>query len=361
MRLKTFTAKSLPDAMARVRERLGADAVILDQQTLENGDVRIVAALEQRGEGGGAFRGEGGLDAFNALSAAFDYHGLPIGLTDRLMAAAGSVDADTPQLALAGGLDAVFAFGAPPAGPTAKPLLLMGPPGAGKTATAAKLAALARVRGNPATLITMDLGKAGGLAQVQAFAEALGAELRQARDADSLAHAVGGCADDHLVIVDTLGASPYDADALRETRDWVAAAGADGVLVLPAGGDPLESAEVAITYAEAGARQLVATKLDATRRLGGLLSAAHAAKLNLMGVGVSAAIGGGLRGLNPMQMARLVLPAEPDDDTSPPPGADPAGDPGVDTAVDPHPGGARPPTGGGDATERAMADSGGRP
>lgn len=330
MRLKTFTAQSLPDAMSRVRERLGPDAVILEQQNLDNGGVRVVAALEQQGDSSGAFTGEGGLDAFNALSAAFDYHGLPIGLTDRLMAAAGAVEADTPQLALAGGLDALFTFGAPPSGPTAKPLLLMGPPGAGKTATAAKLAALARVRGNPATLITMDLGKAGGLAQVQAFADALGAELRQARDADSLAHAVGGCAEDHLVIIDTLGASPYDADALREARDWVKAAGADGVLVLPAGGDPLESAEVAITYAETGARHLVTTKLDATRRLGGFLSAAHAGRLSLMGAGVSAAIGGGLRALNAMQMARLVLPADPDgDDTGPPPGADAGTDPEV--------------------------------
>ncbi|WP_051432143.1 hypothetical protein [Rhodovibrio salinarum] len=340
MRLKTFTAKSLPEAMTRVRERLGPDAVILEQQTLESGGVRVVAALEQRGETSGAFTGEGGLDAFNALSAAFDYHGLPIGLTDRLMAAAGSVDADTPQLALAGGLDAVFTFGAPPSGPTAKPLLLIGPPGAGKTATAAKLAALARVRGNPATLITMDLGKAGGMAQVQAFTDALGAELRQARDADSLAHAVGGCADDHLVIIDTLGASPYDADALRETADWIAAAGADGVLVLPAGGDPLESAEVAITYADLGARHLIATRLDATRRLGGLLSAAHAGRLSLMGAGISAAIGGGLRALNPMQMARLVLPAEPDEeDSGPPPGADPGSDSGDNTPDTGVPGG----------------------
>jgi flagellar biosynthesis protein FlhF len=201
----------------------------------------------------------------------------------------------------------------------------------------------------------MDLGKAGGLAQVQAFADALGAELRQARDADSLAHAVGGCSDDHLVIIDTLGASPYDADALREACDWISAAGADGVLVLPAGGDPLESAEVAITYAETGARHLVTTKLDATRRLGGLLSAAHAGRLSLMGAGVSAAIGGGLRALNAMQMARLVLPADPDDDdTGPPPGADAGTDPGT-------PGGGDLPTApAANHPENALAGTGGR-
>jgi flagellar biosynthesis protein FlhF len=96
--------------------------------------------------------------------------------------------------------------------------------------------------------------------------------------------------------------------------------------VLPAGGDPLESAEVAMTYAEAGARQFIATRLDATRRLGGVLSAAHAAELILMGAGVSATIGGGLRALNPLQLARLVLPElDPDAD-------DPEDDPAADAA-----------------------------
>jgi hypothetical protein len=54
-----------------------------------------------------------------------------------------------------------------------------------------------------------------------------------------------------------------------------------------------------------------------------------------MGAGVSAAIGGGLRALNPMQMARLVLPADPDDDAGPPPGADPGNDPGNNPSTDP--------------------------
>ena len=216
MRLKTYTAKSLPEAMAKVRERLGVDAVILQQQDLEDGGVRVTAALETAPGPAGPFSGPSGLEAFSELTEALDYHRLPNGLLDRLIAAAGAVEADTPTLSLAGGLDSIINFGAPPAAATRKPLLLMGPPGAGKTATAAKLAAHARVRGAEATLITLDVGKAGGLAQIGAFAEALGAELREARDAESLARAVNEVAPNRLVLIDTLGTSPYDADGLRE-------------------------------------------------------------------------------------------------------------------------------------------------
>ncbi|MBK1698853.1 hypothetical protein CKO21_16530 [Rhodovibrio salinarum] len=70
------------------------------------------------------------------------------------------------------------------------------------------------------------------------------------------------------------------------------------------------------------------------------MSAAHAGRLSLMGAGISAAIGGGLRALNPMQMARLVLPAEPDEeDSGPPPGADPGSDSGDNTPDTGVPGG----------------------
>jgi flagellar biosynthesis protein FlhF len=321
MRMRSFTAKSLPDAMARVRERLGPDAVILSQQDLEEGGVRVTAGVEDEAGGAGSFTGAEGLALFDRMASALDQHRVPTGLVDRLLAACGEVDAETAQLTLAGALDAVLRFDQPPTGPTPRPLLLMGPPGAGKTATAAKLAAHARIRGAEATLITLDLGKAGGLAQIGAFAEALGAELRQAHDTESLATALSGVAGDRLVIVDTLGASPFDADAMRELGEWVQAADADGVLVLPAGGDPVESAEVALAYAELGAGRMIATKLDATRRLGGVLSAAHVGSLALMGIGVSATIGGGLRAVNAVQLARLLLPDQAD-----PPRRD--GDPG---------------------------------
>jgi flagellar biosynthesis protein FlhF len=315
MRLKTFIADSLPEAMEQVRERLGDEAIILSTEDDPEGNgVRITAALNEELEEPGIFDGDDGLDAFNRLSEALEYHRVPVGLSDRLMTAAGNMDGDTPTMALASALDLELQFMPLPQGPTERPLLLLGPPGAGKTATAAKLAAQVRVRGKKATMITLDTGKAGGLAQVTAFTEALGAELREARDAESLKRAVSACPDNHFVVIDAIGASPFDGDAMREIADWLELSGAEGVLVIQGGGDPLESAEFAIAYAKAGARRLIATKLDATRRLGGVLSAAHAADLTLMGLGTAPTIGGGLRPVNPVQLSKLILPEEAGDE-----------------------------------------------
>ena len=47
MRLKSFTADSLPAAMRLVRDMLGPDAVILSTQPADSGrGVRVTAALE---------------------------------------------------------------------------------------------------------------------------------------------------------------------------------------------------------------------------------------------------------------------------------------------------------------------------
>ena len=80
------------------------------------------------------------------------------------------------------------------------------------------------------------------------------------------------------------------------------------MLVLAAGGDVLESAECAVAFSEAGAGRLIATKLDISRRLGGVLSAADAGRLALAAAGVSPNIGDGLAPINPVSLARLILP-----------------------------------------------------
>lgn len=315
MHLKTFTAESLPEAMRYVREHLGDDAVILSTQNdPDSGGVRVTAALEDESEALGGFDGEDGLAAFNLINEALDYHRVPQALMDSLLSAAGQFAGEAPTDVLARAMEMELDFTPLPRKSHDRPLMLLGPPGAGKTATAAKLAAKVRVLGGKATLVTLDSGKAGSLAQITAFAEALGANLREARDTESLQKVIRDCRDNHLIVIDTIGSGPYDHDALRELSQWLAAAEAEGVLVLQAGGDPIETAEAALSYASLGVERMIATKLDSSRRLGGVLSAAYTAGLTLMGVGVSPTIGGGLRSATPDQIARMILPDEEEED-----------------------------------------------
>ena len=234
--------------------------------------------------------------------------GLPPPYAGGLAKAAVAIAADAPddQTALATVFDARLRFAPISALPENRSLMLLGPPGAGKTVTAAKIAAAAVLAGRPARLITTDTVRAGGVEQLASLARAMRIELSEAGDPAALARHCRQSAEG-LTVIDTNGLNAYDGDMLIAFGPMIEAAGATPILVLPAGTDAIDAAESAIAFAELGARHLIATRLDVALRFGGMLTAAAAADLTLAGTGFSAKVADGLAALNPMSLARLML------------------------------------------------------
>jgi flagellar biosynthesis protein FlhF len=309
MRLRSFTAKTLPEAMARMRGALGPDAMILSTHDFGDGQgVRVTAALEDGPmDEFESARGINGAGSIDDISEALSFHRLPPGLFDQLIGGAVALGGADGTMALAGALDSEFTFAALPDESPASPIMLVGPPGAGKSASAAKLCARARLSGGRASLITMDTVKSGGLAQMSIFARSLEVPLEQADDPESLAEILDSRPDDGLVVIDTPGINPFDDGDLDFVALTARTAGAEPVLVLPAGGDAAEAAETAVGFAHAGVKLMIATRLDTARRLGGLLSAALGGQLALMAASFSPNVGDGLQAVNPVLLARLLL------------------------------------------------------
>ena len=314
MLLRSFTARTAAEAMAQVRRTLGDEAIILSTQD-DDGGVRITAALEPAEEAGGARGGSAPpaaeLEAADRVADVLDHHRVPRGLADRILNLAAGHAGDDWMMAFAAALDHTLTF--KPLGDLGpeRPVMLIGPSGAGKTVTAAKLCACARLAEARSLLITLDAGKAGGRAQADTFARALGARLVCADDPQAVAAAAAGRAADEIAVIDTIGCNPFDAAERSLLRETAAAAGADLVLVMPAGGDPAEAADAALAFAEAGARWMIPTRLDAVRRFGGTIGAAHVSGMSLLAAGVSRHIGGGLIGVNPVSLARLLATLGP--------------------------------------------------
>jgi flagellar biosynthesis protein FlhF len=78
-------------------------------------------------------------------------------------------------------------------------------------------------------------------------------------------------------------------------------------LVLPAGLDPAEAADLARAFAALGAQHLLPTRLDAARRLGGVLMAAKAGPLALTEAGIGPEVADGLETLTPEGLASRLL------------------------------------------------------
>lgn len=312
MLLRTFTGRTAAEAMAQVRRALGDEAIILATQD-EEGGVRVTAALEQADGPAtpAAAPRASELDTADRVAAALDHHRVPRGLAERILNLAAGHAADDWTVAFAAALDDTLGF-RPLAdlGPE-RPVMLIGPSGAGKTVTAAKLCACARLAEARSLLITMDSGKAGGRAQAETFAKALGARLVCVDTPDAVAAAAAGRAADEITVIDTIGCNPFDAAERALLTETATAADGELVLVLPAGGDAAEAADAALAFAEAGARAMIPTRLDAARRFGGFIGAAHVSNLSLIAAGVSRHVGGGLIGVNPLSLARLLAALGP--------------------------------------------------
>jgi flagellar biosynthesis protein FlhF len=286
MRLKLFRAATTAEALAAIRKELGPDAVILGIRRQGHG-VEVSAACEPPLE-------EPVIVAPAPRPTPLARHNLPAALAARL-------SAERVEEALA----REFRFAALPDG-TTRPLLLAGPPGAGKTLTAGKLATRAVLAGTPPLIVTTDARRAGAAEQLAAFARILGLAVAVAQTPAALGKALAARAPGQPVLIDTAGSDPFDAAEAAFLVALIRAAEAEVVAVLPAGLDADEAAELARAYALLGSRLLVPTRLDQARRLGSVLAAAWAGPLALAEAGCGPGPADGLIRLTPSLLARRL-------------------------------------------------------
>ncbi len=314
MRLKSFHAKTMAEAMRQVREVLGEDAIIVATREEEGVGVRVTAAVEEDASPTVAatplrFGGEPpGPNILDQVAEVLARHGLNEDLSGELLESIGDLDARDPLMALSAALDASFGFQPLPEGRFAKPVMLVGPPGAGKTLAVAKLMTRAALRKCPVGIISTDTARAGAMEQLSAFTRLLKQRLITVEDAPALADALDVQKGAEQVLIDTAGRNPYDAADMRDLRDLAFAADVEPVLVLPAGMDPMDAAETAIAFRDIGVRRLLVTRLDMSRRFGGLLAAARAADLNFCDASLTPKVADGLTPLTPTALARVLMP-----------------------------------------------------
>lgn len=354
MRLKTFSAKNMNEALASVRAEMGPEAIIISSHRGKNGGLFVRAAVEDseaeaKAESAAAvmreeeaktsapppsfeqdfhdglvrrIRGEPPPARPKALNfnraellKVLHTHRVPEGLAHVLAENAEKSRLADMTLALASALDLRMPT-APLFAATQSALLLMGPHGAGKTAVAAKIAAHARLAGRAVTLIASDAEGAGAVARLEAFANHLNAKIVVA-EAGSLGRLIAAeRAANAAVIVDTAGFDPRDGKARAAFAALATHEEVEAVAVVSATADAEEIAETISALKTTGAKRLIITCVDLARRMGALLSASTRG-LPLAHITRSPFVAGGLETLTPLSLARLLLQSNNPDRGSP--------------------------------------------
>ncbi|MFC6184646.1 flagellar biosynthesis protein FlhF [Pseudoxanthomonas japonensis] len=153
-------------------------------------------------------------------------------------------------------------------------IALVGPTGAGKTTTIAKLAACFAQRHNArdVALVTTDTVRVGGREQLHGYGRQLGIAVHEADSAQTLALVLERLRDYKLVLIDTAGLGQRDRNLVGQLN-WLRASGqVKTLLCLPANSHFSDLDEVVRRFSTVQPQGVVLTKLDETGRLGSALS-----------------------------------------------------------------------------------------
>jgi flagellar biosynthesis protein FlhF len=363
LRLKRFKGRRVPEVVRQVRRELGPEAVILHTRPLARrgllrflggAGVEVVAAADEHvrrpaprpaprpvlpvlpplpeprpelrsavDELRDLFVKVGGTSALHPAVAPLHERlvaaGLERTLAFRIVSALPVFGGDggvmaSAQLAQAlhRSLAAMIAVAPAPATPRHAVQVFVGPPGAGKTTTLAKLAVRGQLAAMTTRMLSVDASGLAAGASLEALARVLGLSFTLVSTPDELRRQALGGPGSGLTLVDTPGVAPTDTKGIVALSRWLSALRpAETHLVLSATTKTDDTRAAVAAFTPLGITHLVFTRLDETTSVGSLLELAITTHLPLAHFGTGRDVPNDLRPASADELLRRVLEGEP--------------------------------------------------
>lgn len=188
-------------------------------------------------------------------------------------------------------------------------IALVGPTGVGKTTTIAKLAAAYKLRhGKKVGLITSDTYRIAAVDQLRTYANIIGVPLKVVLTPEEMRAAVESLAGMDVVLIDTAGRSPGDAERVGELASFVAAADPHQThLVLSSVVSEACMVRTADRFASLKPSMVIFTKLDEAANFGVLVNVAQRLSAKLSYVTTGQEVPDDIEPGRADRLARLVL------------------------------------------------------
>jgi flagellar biosynthesis protein FlhF len=337
MKMKKISAVTMKDAMELARRELGENAVLIDSKKTANGNGMIVTfAVDEPDEilfddtpifadvlpftphipKPATAKVELAHPAYDLLRDAMQYHSLPALLGEKLLEHAMrqqlKPDAliDVAETALTKALTATVAFkplAVAEEMPPTRAMMLVGPHGAGKTSTIAKLATTLTLQKKPVVLISTDTERLGGVDALHTLAGLLKCEVVVSDSRAHLKNLIAKLQGKAWMFVDSSGANIYEFAGLKALGEFASLQGVEPILTCAAGMDSQEAEEMAGVFQFLTIDRMIITRLDAVRRLGSVFSTLTASGYALANFTHSAIPTDACQPASAAALARLML------------------------------------------------------
>lgn len=254
MKMKRISAATIQEALATARRELGEDAVLLEtkkstnpkgvivtfavdepEEPLFNDDARFDSPADILPFSPGiaratTARAEINHPAIDLIQQALAYHGLPEGLSNRIMLTLNKISLKPDSLievahtALADALSETIAFKAIATAtkiPPERALMLVGPHGAGKTSAIAKLATELTLQKQKVVLVSTDLERMGGTDSLLKLSSILGCPFHVCESRAQLKALLPEHQNKAWVLIDSTGANIYEFTSTKKVHALV--------------------------------------------------------------------------------------------------------------------------------------------
>jgi flagellar biosynthesis protein FlhF len=194
-----------------------------------------------------------------------------------------------------------------------KVVALVGPTGVGKTTTIAKLAAHYSLNeGIPTGLITIDTFRIAAVEQLRTYAQIIDLPMETATTPDELQDSLERLAEMDLILIDTAGRSPRDADRIQELTELLRAGAIQDIqLVLSLVSGKRSLLNTIERFAPAGVTSVILSKLDEAPDLSNIVHIARNAPWPTTYVTTGQEVPDDFAVARKSQLAKFILGLEP--------------------------------------------------